>query len=606
MSKIDDVSLGTVLRGVRRYQPYLLVVAAVLLVVAFTPGTPGPDEQAVGTVGDGPGGAGSDVVTGDRDWDLDGDGEPDDPDRARTGPGAGAGPRGGGGRGGAAGQDGEEAVRQRAAQGGMVANCDPATGRIAIPTRHAPPCVPAHTGDNGGATYQGVTGDKIRVAVYLAQGNPAADAILAAAGADDDREEVIAQHEQYREFYLAHYEQYGRDVELVYIDGSGPAEDDAVGRADARRVIDAGVFASINAPNNAYVDELVARGIMCFCTVSLPVEFYHQRAPFVWSTLMASTEAYVHRAEYVGKRLAGRPAEHAGDPVLATQERRFGLLYYETPAGEYKAGIDFFERELARYGVRLANRLAYEGFPNIAATQQQARPLIQRMIQDNVTSIIFAGDPFGPIFFTQEATRQRYFPEWIITGSALTDTSFFARTYDPAQWRNAFGVSMLSARLPEAQSETMRLLQWHFGRGPEAEGTYGVIRGPWENFYRGVHLAGPNLNPGTFRDGMFNAPPSGVGGITSPQMSFGRHVWPWDNYLAFDDMTEIWWDPQARGEDEIGNDGIGLYRFVEMGRRYLPGQWPDGPPRAFDPANTVTIYDQPPEADRWPEYPPPR
>src|SRR5204863_5988578 len=32
-------------------------------------------------------------------------------------------------------------------------------------TRHAPPCMPAFVGDNGGATYQGVTADEITIVI---------------------------------------------------------------------------------------------------------------------------------------------------------------------------------------------------------------------------------------------------------------------------------------------------------------------------------------------------------------------------------------------------------------------------------------------------------
>ncbi len=71
------------------------------------------------------------------------------------------------------------------------------------------------------------------------------------------------------------------------------------------------------------------------------------------------------------------------------------------------------------------------------------------MIAEDVTSIACACAPFAPIFFTQEATRQNYRPEWIITGSVLTDTAFFARTYDQTQWANAFGLSFLTARSPQ-------------------------------------------------------------------------------------------------------------------------------------------------------------
>src|SRR5687767_9746023 len=40
---------------------------------------------------------------------------------------------------------------------------DVPAGTVAIPTNYAPPCVAPFTGDNGGDTSQGVTGDTIKV-----------------------------------------------------------------------------------------------------------------------------------------------------------------------------------------------------------------------------------------------------------------------------------------------------------------------------------------------------------------------------------------------------------------------------------------------------------
>jgi hypothetical protein len=60
----------------------------------------------------------------------------------------------------------------------------------------------------------------------------------------------------------------------------------------------------------------------------------------------------------------------------------------------------------------------------------------------------------------------------------------------------------------------------------------------------------------------------------------------------------MWWDPNAEGADETGAVGKGMYRLVDGGRRYLAGRWPTEPIRLFDPAGTVTIYDEdeiPPE-----------
>src|SRR5689334_19174326 len=45
-------------------------------------------------------------------------------------------------------------------------NCDKNTGLVAIPILTSPPCVPKFSGDNGGATSPGVTGDTIKIGYY--------------------------------------------------------------------------------------------------------------------------------------------------------------------------------------------------------------------------------------------------------------------------------------------------------------------------------------------------------------------------------------------------------------------------------------------------------
>jgi hypothetical protein len=323
---------------------------------------------------------------------------------------------------------------------------------------------------------------------------------------------------------------------------------------------------------------------------------------------MSSTQGYIHRAEYVGKRLAGRNAKWAGTSdalPMNVKKREFGLLYFETADSAYKSGVDFFEKELTKYGVKLKVRLAYTGPPNLAATQEQSRPFIAKLKQSGVTSILFAGDPISPAIFTREATNQRYFPEWIITGSALTDTTIFARTFDQAQWDKAFGVSYLNARYPREQADAYKLHVWHHGRPPTADNQYAVIynEGPFPMF-TGIHMAGPELTPQTWARGMFSFPPTGAGKVTSAHVSFGDHgLWPFPDFTQNDDVTEIWWDPRATGEDEVGNPGLGMYRYVDGGNRYLPGKHPKTDPRVFDANKSPTFYDQRPANERPPDYP---
>jgi hypothetical protein len=290
------------------------------------------------------------------------------------------------------------------------------------------------------------------------------------------------------------------------------------------------------------------------------------------------------------------------------EQRVFGLLWYNTPDGSYRSGAEFFERELARYGVKLKVSLAYPS--DLQQAQEQTRPLIARLKAEGVTSVIFSGDPITPATFTTEANNQQWQPEWIITGSALTDTSLFARTYNQDQWSRAFGIAYLSLRLRDtSKGESYRLHTWHMnGQAPAAGNTYPVLWAPFFVLGTAVHMAGPKLTPNSFAQGLFDYPVSGAGSVTSPTISYGRHgIWdkdPWNlvDLTQFDDVAEIWWDRAAQGPDDVGNEGVGMYHWVDNGKRYLPGTQPTTDPRVFDAANSPTILDNPPASEKTPEY----
>ena len=73
-------------------------------------------------------------------------------------------------------------------------------------------------------------------------------------------------------------------------------------------------------------------------------------------------------------------------------------------------------------------------------------------------------------------------------------------------------------------------------------------------------------------------------------LSFGEHgLWPYKDYAGVDDFAEIWWDPTARGPDEFGEVGLGLWQFADGGRRYPPGKWPTGKPHAFVKKRAITM-----------------
>jgi hypothetical protein len=89
-------------------------------------------------------------------------------------------------------------------------------------------------------------------------------------------------------------------------------------------------------------------------------------------------------------------------------------------------------------------------------------------------------------------------------------------------------------------------------------------------------------------------------------ITYGNHgFWQGNDPNGLDNAGILWWDPNATGEDETGVVGKGMYRLVDGGKRYVPGGWPSDPVKLFDPAGTVTIYnDLPPELTPK-SYPPP-
>jgi len=602
MHRWRDITLGDLAAGLARYRPFIVAVVGVLLVSAFLPGKANkPLANLAGSRGPGGAAATSTTVAAATSSTVAGG-------TAATGAGGSAG-RSGSGAGSSAGGpivggSGPLAANQ------MGPDCDAATGRIKLPTKFAPPCKPPFSGDNGGATYAGVSKDAINVVVYIPQNSAGTQAALEAAGAADSNPNTEQTFKDYFDVFAHHIETYGRKVNVIIEEASGTQDDDAAGRSDAiKAAVQYHAFAVLQAPSGtlAFTDELAARGVECICTTTLPQSYYLQHAPYVWSTLMDEGEAYIQRAEYIGKRLNGKKAQWAGDATLQAKNRVFGLLWYDTSDHAYDAGEKFFVQELAKYNVTLKDTFSFTG-ANIdpSVTQQQATTQIAKMASDGVTSVIFVGDPLSPAVYTSEATHQQYHPEWVVTGSALTDTDLFGRTYDPTQWMHAFGISFLGAHADPKLSDAYRLYQWHFGgsASPPAANTYPVLYAPVWILMTGIDLAGPNLNPSTFRDGLFNYPLTGIGGITTNAVSFGRHgLWPWDDYMAYDDTTEIWWDPQASGPDEVGHNGVGMYEFVDGGKRYLAGQWPATTPKAFVPAGAVSYYSTLPASDTPPNYP---
>jgi hypothetical protein len=632
---LGDITLNEVWRGLRRYQPFILTVIAVVLVAWLLPGKPAPTN---GTLTNGQ----STTDTGASGNGVSGSGT----QAAGSGSSASSITGGHGAASGSASGPTQTINGVTYTLSSTVDKfCDKATGRLMFPTLYAPPCMPAFSGTgNGGSTYNGVTKDTITVAIPY---NASSAATTAALAQDPDTHSQIQQTQKdYNTLFQHHFQTYGRNVKLVeynssYNSGDSAAAKDAECQSDANKVtFQIKAFVSYgDCGTNAYENTLVKNGVLCFCTVTIPASFYLNWAPYVWGTGLPDEEAaYLMRAEMICEEINPYPPKFAGDKSLdapLTKKRSFGLVWPgPSPLDNttvYEPGAKYFEGLLKSCG---ANLVSSDSMPIIDTGPSTANGIMARYKKDKITDVIVVQDPIDPKWLTAAATSNNYFPEWIVTGSALTDETFFARQYDQEQWKNAFGLGLLADRVAQNLSDAYNTYNWQFHKTPPAPNTYNLIYPFFYWFYTGVQLAGPNLNPQTFQcgeppytshtlngdkgskttkpcvgktfPGLFGYPTSPSNfkqRVSNPLIFWGDRVWPWDSYNIIEDSALLYWDASATGPDEYGHSGAGEYRYMHGGKRYTWHELPKGDQPWFNSANTVTVFNTLPAADKPPAYP---
>jgi hypothetical protein len=477
--------------------------------------------------------------------------------------------------------------------------CDTRTGQVAIPFFFRSECF-ANADDNGGATARGVTGDSIKVVAWIpAEDDPVRSLLLQRIGFDATNAQIREAYEGYAEIFQRYYQTYGRRVDLEFLEASGSILDNTAARADAVKAAEEmGAFAVLGGPliGSGWTDELHARNVVCIACPGIS-----DGEPTVFSFPPSSGQIRTHLATYVGRKLAGHKAEFAGED-LRDEDRVFGHLALGLSESDER-GADVLQEQLADEGVELAEQILYPLDPGRAA--ELATNAVTRMKDSGVTTVLVQADPILLPAFTQEATKQGWFPEWVLGGAPFVDTTVFARTFDEQQWEHAFGISYFPPQVAEDINPPVTLYEWFHGEPPPVEGTIPLLLlyPQVALFFTGLEFAGPELTVDTFHDGIFLAPPT-PRATTQPSLSYGEHRWSEPDYAGIDDMLEVWWDADAEGPDEAGDEGQGLYRYVDGARRYLADEWNDEV-KVYETEGSVTIIERIPRDEQPPDYPSP-
>ena len=453
-----------------------------------------------------------------------------------------------------------------------AANC--AGGALQVAgSRYSPACV-QFSGNNGGATYRGVTADTITVAIR--EGNnredpneddedselekKAEEAGISASPADRRREldTLVA-------YFNKNYQLYGRQVKLVRYTGRGDGQAEIAGggqeaaNSDAVKVAqEIKAFADLSALTQPYMDALVRQKVLAIGGLHMPQSYYKARAPYAWGQLVDCTTLMNSAVDLLAKRLApNQNAERAGSAGMRAKPRKYGLIFPDDAV--YSQCINEARPKLKAAGIEFAKEIRYA--LQFAKLQQEAPNMAAQLKAAGVTTLVLVTDPLLPFFLTGSATQQDYYPEWFVSGTIGTDADVAGQFYDADQWQNALGQSYLTGLGSGKNTEAHRAFASMKNGSPTSlvDLTYQTLM----MLFIGLQQAGPNLNPSTFAQGLFS-----YGKHTGDygQWSFGPN-----DYTSTDDAREFYFDPKALSPF---NNRPGRCVPVSGGKRFVGASWP--------------------------------
>jgi hypothetical protein len=438
---------------------------------------------------------------------------------------------------------------------------------------YSPPCI-AFSGSNGGVTSPGVNDKEITVSfrVLNEKGFQQTLAELAGASLTDTPETIRNTVTALAEYFNKRYQFYGRKIVIKFYNGVGSNTTELLGggrdkaEADAETAKSLGAFADMSATSEPYADSLQRRKILGFGDPYMSTPWHDQHSPYDWSLAVDGTTVAKLAAEYATKRLASNGqwgvAKYAGG-ALATQQRKVATMAPEN--SWYQESVQIAKGDIEKTGLKVTENIQYQ--LDLGTMSNQANNLIPKLKSEGITTILCGCDPVFPVFMTGEMNRESYFPEVIITGTALTDADIVGQLFNQEAAKHMFGVSPLEEPVPPTQTIAYEAYK---SVRPNDEPAFSVdlIYFQMQMMAIGLQMAGPNLTPANFQKGMF-AYPGRLGPIGF--WGFKPH-----DYTGTDDVREIYWDPTATSHY---NGKPGAYIDPQPGTRWLPGEIPAGAPK---------------------------
>jgi hypothetical protein len=261
------------------------------------------------------------------------------------------------------------------------------------------------------------------------------------------------------------------------------------------------------------------------------------------------------------QKLCGGNAAYAGASLKGKPRKIAGIA----PSNElYQVSATVFKQVLNAAGCSVDN---YSYTLDLGTESQQAENLVAQLKAKGYTTIICGCDPIFPVYLTGQESSQTYLPEFIEIGAALVDQDYVGQLYNQNAYAHAIGISPNEPTVPYNQTIGYAAYKTV---DPTTEPAFFVnqIYLQMDMLAIGIQMAGPDLTPATYEQGMFKFPPRlGPAGL-----------WGWDSeqFTVPNDFREVCWDPNAVS---AYNQKQGAYIASSSNNaRWTIGNIPKGPP----------------------------
>lgn len=436
---------------------------------------------------------------------------------------------------------------------------------------YSPPCAPAFSGDNGGATGHNVLPNEVRVGLWHgAVTMPDHERGLVPTEPQPGETDVRRTMRVWQAYFNSRYQLWGRTLRLDMARDSATEEEQ---RASAIQQNENKNFA-VTHLYTPFCEEATRLKMVCLNINPNTKKRAASRRPYWWTYLASWDDNDAITADYLCAKVVGRPAEFAGG-LEAGKPRVIGIIT-ETDANNEFHGPSGIKSELKR-------RCGFESKVEIEVSlnepQGNLSTAITKMRQEGVTTIVFHVTFNTSIALMSNADALTYFPEWVHVASFGADLNDFARYFPPTQSQRMWGLSTWEIPRPFSEYDCYRAYK---AIDPANEPDFGACEYYWavlELVVAGIQMAGPALNGESFERGLFALghrrpkEPWAIGGGWGP-----------GDYSYVENYAEQWWDPTAT--DPI-NGEQGAYRFTEGGRRRSLGEF-DNVTRVFREGATST------------------